>query len=101
MGDVDVSEMDSLASARHFPWAPDGAAAGRARFPCEVWQQDHAVLAGAGASRGEVLCELDVVEQPLGEAAFGAARLLLPPGCGGAHALATWSEVASADGASL
>mmetsp|Transcript_24986 Transcript_24986/g.83393 ORF Transcript_24986/g.83393 Transcript_24986/m.83393 type:complete len:506 (-) Transcript_24986:24-1541(-) len=110
VGGVNVGVMDTLASPRHFPWAADEQEeggmlpGGRARFPCELWQQEHVVFRRSTnvVSIDGVLCDVDVVDVPVHLLGFGACRVTLPADVRdvadrlGVHALATWTEVEAA-----
>jgi len=93
--DVDVSAMDELASASFFPWAPGAHSInGRLRSPCDLWQQDHAVLLPADAPSGTTLLSVDVLDA-LQEFRFKPVSLQLPAEAHrrGVHGLVTWAEV--------
>lgn len=99
IGGANVSCIDRLASERYFPWAASDDL--RSRHPCELWQQEHAVLGCSGSrenSPGTVLCEVDV-QQPLRALSFEELTLDISVDSGGStgaeeiHALATWTEV--------
>ncbi|CAE8732200.1 unnamed protein product [Polarella glacialis] len=102
IGGVDVSCMDPLASHKFFAWSEenrtiDGSAA---RFPCELWQQEHALLLRA-PEEACVLCEVDVCEA-LTKRTWPTQRLQLPEELLRAgqcravpHAIATWTEIAA------
>merc|ERR1712232_1068842 len=68
-----------------------------ARFPCELWQQEHTLLHSAGGNGHAVLCEVDVWRDTLQDTAFEACCIDLSghehAAKFGVHALATWTEV--------